>query len=126
MNDEAAATGADLLDRLKPGWYRRINLEQLDVSRVDSCVVAQLYNGNYAAGRHDLERLHGDHITSWRYGFSVVGIPCEIVRHREALIEYYQRLTTSWRQQVIARLYVDNFATQVDEDDDPHLDDIER
>lgn len=39
---EQVEAGAELLDRTTPGWFRRITLEQLDLSSSCQCVCAQL------------------------------------------------------------------------------------
>jgi len=42
---EAVANGAQLLDERYPGWYRKINLDELEISNGCSCICGQL--GSY-------------------------------------------------------------------------------
>lgn len=43
---EAAARGARLLDDIKPGWYKLIDLGQLDMGNCYRCILGQVY-GDY-------------------------------------------------------------------------------
>lgn len=52
---------ASLLDRAAPNWFRRVNLDTLDLSSRTMCVLGQLF-GDYSEGRrlisyHDEEGL---------------------------------------------------------------------
>ena len=38
----AAGRGAELLDRVMPGWHDKVNLDRLDMSGCSHCVLAQL------------------------------------------------------------------------------------
>ncbi len=42
--------GAELLDRINPGWFLAINTEELDLGDCDKCVLGQLY-GEYTDGK---------------------------------------------------------------------------
>lgn len=57
LTDEIAAArrGAVLLDREEPGWAARIDVERLDMTTHDRCVLGQLYGGSFLRG---LVRLH--------------------------------------------------------------------
>jgi hypothetical protein len=38
-----APKGAELLDRIEPGWASKIDLDIFDIDNTDTCVLAQLY-----------------------------------------------------------------------------------
>lgn len=40
---DRVAKGAALLDRELPDWAREIDLERLDITQVDDCILGQLY-----------------------------------------------------------------------------------
>lgn len=47
---EAAANGARFLDGQEPGWAGRIDRNKLDMSKCDTCMLAQLNEGSYCRG----------------------------------------------------------------------------
>lgn len=49
------AQGADLLDRVWPGWWREISLDRLAMHSCDACVLGQLY-GEYTRGWYEATR----------------------------------------------------------------------
>ncbi len=63
---EAVMNGAELLNKVHPGWHTLIDPEALDISDGDRCILGQLYGGY----RYGLERLDG-HMTGGaeQYGF---------------------------------------------------------
>lgn len=61
-----AAAGAALLDRLVPGWWRRIRLRPLDINDCKECITGQLF-GDYDRG---LEKLHLGQLDGPVYGFT--------------------------------------------------------
>ena len=42
-NQEMVNKGAALLDRILPGWHRRLQLRRLDMKDIDLCVLGQLF-----------------------------------------------------------------------------------
>lgn len=46
-HEQRVARGAALLDRVNPGWWKRIDLERLSLGSCKRCVLGQLY-GEYA------------------------------------------------------------------------------
>lgn len=46
---ESAARGAQLLDKIEPGWFNHINVGNLDISSGSFCILGQLY-GTYEQG----------------------------------------------------------------------------
>lgn len=80
------ARGAALLDRHKPGWWRRINMGVFDVRSCRTCAVGQAF---------------GDYDT----GVSEMGIPGQVFAHGFAAYSDvdYNRLNTAWANLVHAR-----------------------
>lgn len=50
---ERVYRGATLLDRVIPGWENSVNLDALDMSSVESCILAQVF-GTYNSGVEEL------------------------------------------------------------------------
>lgn len=46
---ERVARGVELLDRVRPGWAKEVDLDRLDVGRCDRCVLGQVF-GSYGTG----------------------------------------------------------------------------
>lgn len=94
----AAARGAKLLDRHRPGWWREVRLTKLDQGkpypRDDddcSCVLAQLY-GSYGTG---LEPLSKEGLWS-NGGVYLHGFDAETFTDLSALTE-------AWKDEIRAR-----------------------
>ncbi len=56
---ELVANGAALLDEHLPGWHERIDLDTLDISSCDKCMLGQLF-GRYGIGKDALGLKTGD------------------------------------------------------------------
>jgi len=46
-----------MLDEVKPGWYRQINLRKLDLACSDKCVLGQVY-GDFQTGGFELSGVY--------------------------------------------------------------------
>lgn len=57
----AVADGATLLDDRKPNWYQFVNLDTLDQSSVQFCILGQNY-GSYSSARRALNLGHAESI----------------------------------------------------------------
>ena len=66
----AVSVGAALLDRVEPGWERRIDRKKLDVSDPYTCPLGQLF-GHYIDGIQTLEDTIGDDVSAAEHGFNV-------------------------------------------------------
>lgn len=53
--DRAIPAAAQLLDEVRPRWYREVNAHALNLVDVRRCVLGQLW-GRYGDGEHELER----------------------------------------------------------------------
>jgi hypothetical protein len=84
-----AAAGAALLDRVVPGWWRRVRIRPLDISDDCNCVTGQLF-GTYTKGLEELELATAE---AKDYGFDKQGG------------ESYWTLTDAWRNELRARRY---------------------
>ncbi len=83
--------GAQFLDENVPDWFKRINVQFLDMCELDTCILGQLY-GNYQNGTRE---LFGD---IWldrvgKYGFSRYGTNIK-----------YSDLKECWINEISARL----------------------
>lgn len=56
---ERVDRGAALLDEKRPGWWRHIDLDRLDIASACDCVVGQLGDGFYLGFVVDELDLHG-------------------------------------------------------------------
>jgi hypothetical protein len=85
MNYDAIVDkGATLLDERYPDtWYDKIDLDTLDLSTTDHCVLGQLYNGSYYVGRRTLGLTRG--------GAAELGF------------DGLEELTDAWRRLIIER-----------------------
>ncbi len=74
-----------MLDLRRPGWYREINIAQLDIARGQDCICVQLFGG-YAEGIAALQIGRDAH----EYGFNVPW-------------SGYTDLTAAWRDVIAER-----------------------
>ena len=89
-----AARGADLMDKVHPGWFQEIRLDDLDMASGVQCILGQVF-GDFAVGARKLDLMGTDGGTrTIRYGF--VSIFC------------YWRLRRAWCSEV-ERRRVDDF-----------------
>jgi hypothetical protein len=88
-----AEKGAAVLDGPRPGWYRRVNIEALDLNDCFECVVGQVF-GHYTDGR---EALGIDGIRARELGFDF----------RE-IFDDPEELSRAWRELIRERLENDN------------------
>jgi hypothetical protein len=80
------AAGGQYLDRLLPGWRRKVDPDVLDVSHVCGCPLGQIF-GDYDDAVDVLELSDADAV---RLGFKPRGQ------------QTYQRLTEAWRRLLAA------------------------
>lgn len=88
------AAGAALLDRIAPGWWRRVRIRELDLRDECNCVTGQLF-GTYAEG---LRKLDLNAVDAEHYGF----------HQDERDLGYggsWWALTRAWRDEIRARRY---------------------
>lgn len=83
---ENVGSGAALLDQKRPGWYREIDLDQLEMGSDTKCVLGQLY-GEYIKGRYTLTLLGKTFV----YGFNTT-------------LEDYKSLQLMWEEEIRSRL----------------------
>ena len=91
--------GAKLLDEKVPGWVERQNLEKLDISDIDNCVVGQTFPDRpYTEALMELfdeddeqSALH----MSLQYGFCIPS---------DRTYEGYSQLTEEWIEYIEGRL----------------------
>jgi hypothetical protein len=86
--------GATMLDTIYPGWDKQIDLEILDMSRANCCVLGQLY-GMYDESPRCLRH--------WKNGFNMKAIPVDAKEYHKAFITVMAILNQLWRELIIAR-----------------------
>ena len=92
-----AHKGAALLDKVGPGWFKRIDLDRLFMRSAYQCVLGQL-SGNYNLGRIQLKTvvpLSHQPLCSFSLGFNIDGQPTET---------QWNLLTLAWRREIETRL----------------------
>ena len=95
---EGVARGAKRLDRLRPGYYRRVDLDALDISKSGDCIAVQvektrLYDEAFESLGFSLKQAE-------RYGMYVS-------RSHPHQTRMYSLLTYYWKQEIRARLAKD-------------------
>jgi hypothetical protein len=97
--------GARLLDRVDPGWHRRIAVDRLAMESCDRCVLGQLH-GDFQEGFREIIATLPDWelYSAAEHGFTLL--------HREQdtdsegedrIIPRFAALSDLWRRQVLAR-----------------------
>lgn len=87
--------GIKLLNRIYPDWYKRIDLDTLDMSSYSRCILGQLFR-EYAYGisyLSDETRYRNITFSATEYGFDIYGRD-----HDE--YEAYDRLNQVWYDKV--------------------------
>lgn len=95
---ERAARGAMFLDKGMPGWFKKINLERLDIAFSNSCVIGQLGEANAQTGGDKFD------FNDWR---GRVGSDFAIkhgfyIRHLSS--KNWKKQTEAWRMEIRIRL----------------------
>lgn len=108
--------GAQLLDEQRPGWYRTITLDELNMGDSSCCIIGQQFQGNYYSGVSTLSELRRPR-ERWRWevehGFerpSLLFFPTENpdddvpIPTQDAEYEYLRK---QWERQIQDRLILD-------------------
>ena len=92
MFESVVKNGATFLDATVPGWYKKIDLEILEISSTCCCIIGQLFD-DYCKGTQALSIVHD----TIELGFSLQSnaglIPC-----------LWEKLTEAWKQEIRQRL----------------------
>lgn len=101
----AIRAGMAFLDAMRPQWRRRIDLEKLDLSEPDCCVLGEVY-GDYFKGR---DRLLNGSVPTDEYGDDelldddtrsrVLNARAQALGFYADRDEDYPRLTRLWREE---------------------------
>lgn len=83
---DAVSRGSSLLDMKRPGWYREINIAQLNIMRPTDCICGQLFGG-YGEGVNEL----GVGSRAGEYGFNALGPSA------------FEELNEAWREEIARR-----------------------
>lgn len=79
--------GAKLLDENYPGWANKIDLDLLNLSRCDDCVLGQLHPRAHHPFQRGLKKIGVNYEDAWRCGFDT-----------RTCTECWDRLTDRWRR----------------------------
>ncbi len=88
---EVVQSGAQLLDERRPGWYREIDIAQLDIALGSKCILGQVY-GSYFEGVKAIGLACGQ---TAPYGFAVT--------FSGPAPDNYANLTAAWREEIALR-----------------------
>jgi hypothetical protein len=104
---ERVERGAALLDEKRPGWWRDIDLDMLDVRSRCGCVIGQLGGLTKAADRGLSYQIVSDRLGVGYYDEIPMGFEAEGTRppygEMELLAAEYAALTEAWRVLILAR-----------------------
>jgi len=96
-----AKRGAELMDRIMPGWHSQIDLDELDMSSCYKCILGQVY-GNYPYGTlhvfMDLEHGKDCDREEERNGFTSAVYPATPESQTE-----YELLGAAWKAEILKR-----------------------
>lgn len=109
--DKFVSEGAQWMDENRPGWYERINLDELDMRRGDRCILGQI-DGLYETS---LTKMFGTSeskpakVWAVEKGFNNRYIISDAATryHYTNNMEYWYALRKAWEVQVQDRLIAD-------------------
>jgi hypothetical protein len=95
-----AGRGARVLDKVEPGWHRRIDKDALNIASIKTCALAQLHY-SYQAGLLWLSSLGQTAASNMpvRHGF------CPTILN--VIFNNSTKLTDAWRREIDKRLAAD-------------------
>ena len=83
MFEKEITKGIELLNKINPGWVDKINLEELDMSQADKCIIGQVY-GDYC-----------NYINGIEQDYRCDRLECGFTS------EYHNRSTKEWKEAII-------------------------
>lgn len=103
--------GAILLDEIKPGWFRDIDVVLLDLSSCEDCILGQLF-GDYDGFRETMFPLqegestqeHADRTYPFMFTHGFCGRTDVTVDKLHLMNEYFHLLKSAWLNEIIVRL----------------------
>lgn len=97
MYERRVAKGAVRLDAVYPGWYDKIDLDRLDLSHWQLCVLGQLYGTyHYGVDVLDIEKERE------ALGFTLYHHACT-ARERRAVGGRWLMLAEVWKKAILER-----------------------
>ena len=109
MFESVVKNGATLLDASVPGWYKKIDLDRLDIQHASKCIIGQVF-GDYWDGR-DLLSINDDNEIS--HGFFLqhnIGRKNDYKKRRR----FWKKLNKAWERAIQRRLAEENRQRQFD------------
>lgn len=111
--DENAERGAQMLDKRRPGWHRKISLDELNMADGSCCVIGQNFNGSYAPAVRGLSAGSSPHLASSQYaweidhGFLPPVLNAPLFPDPAFSVEEFAHLGKAWERQIQDRLIAD-------------------
>lgn len=113
--EQAVKNGMEVLDKLNPNWYERIDLEKLDMISAFRCVLGQCYHtaqdasGGYWAGITEIAKL--PLVSGYATSESDLSLPIVLgfmIREDQlathTLVTLQEPLCCEWKRQIQAKL----------------------
>lgn len=98
--EKSVDRGARYLDRINPGWDRRIDLDNFSVGTYERCVLGQLHTGGYQAGVAVLGLTPRE---AWRCGFDLSPLARWPNWRFFATRSGFDYLNDCWRKLILSR-----------------------
>ena len=116
---ERAASGATFLDQYAPAqedgvpWFdpSRIDLDVLEMGSCESCILGQLFEGDFYAGMVALV-LRGSPLCRLGFDIREDGMPGFGPSRVEGIREEYEELTTAWTREISRRRAAHNYGEE--------------
>lgn len=83
MFEREIKKGIEFLNRINPGWVDKIDLDTLDMSSSNKCIIGQLY-GDYWVSMRVIEKDY--YIDRFEYGFSCFGFSIKTEEWKQAIM----------------------------------------
>lgn len=103
MLKKEVEVGAAWMDENRPGWHKRMNIQELDMSKGDRCILGQEYQSFLGSMREILPGMDADVQNIWaeRHGF--------LSNDADAIQRFweYRILTDIWIEVINARRLAD-------------------
>lgn len=100
MYEKEVSKGAAWLDQVEPGWHKRVNIKELDLSICKDCCLGQILgvNASYA--------LNGDDDFAIQRGFNIQN---KLFQDDK---KHYRLLNSAWIQEILRRRNADRMVKE--------------
>lgn len=110
MFEDRVNRGAELLDRVRPGWAREIAADELAMETCDRCLLGQLYGDYHIGFRAVLTSSDSRNLyRAGNFGFTLYDL--EQLNDGPYVMARFAGLADAWRAAIRGRLTADGGAT---------------